>query len=65
MPKYPDITVRLIGQDGNAFAVLSACHRAMQEADLPADVYTKFHEEATRGNYDHLLATAMDWFEII
>ena len=27
-PRYPDITVKLVGADGNAFAILGACGRA-------------------------------------
>ena len=28
--KYPEITVELIGQDGNAFAILGAVHKALK-----------------------------------
>lgn len=33
-PKYPDVTVMLTGQDGNAFAVLGRCREAALEAGL-------------------------------
>ena len=32
MPKYPDITVELVGQDSNAFNLLGICRRAMKQA---------------------------------
>ena len=64
MPKYPDITVELIGQNGNAFNILGICLRAMREADLPQEERDAFEKEATSGNYDHLLATCIKWFNI-
>lgn len=32
--KYPEITVQLVGQDGNAFNLLGLCLRAMRRANL-------------------------------
>ena len=32
MPKYPNITVELVGKDGNAFNILGICRRAMKRA---------------------------------
>lgn len=62
--KYPDITVQLVGQDGNAFAILGRCRAAMKMAKVPESEIKKFTEEATSGNYDHLLATCVEWFNI-
>jgi hypothetical protein len=33
-PKYPDITIQLTGEDGNAFFILSRVRKAMIKADL-------------------------------
>ena len=63
-PKYPDITVTLTGQDGNAFAVLGRCREAAAEAGLSDDEITAFMNKAMAGDYDHLLQTAMRWFDI-
>ncbi len=63
-PKHPDITVTLTGQDGNAFAVLGRCREAARDAGLSEDEIANFMDEAMAGNYDHLLQTAMRWFEI-
>lgn len=30
MPKHPEITVKLTGEDGNAFNILGICLRAMR-----------------------------------
>ncbi len=62
-PKHPDITVELTGHDGNAFAVLGRCRRAAREAGLSEDEIAAFMAEAAAGDYDHLLQTAMHWFD--
>jgi len=64
LPKHPDIIVKLVGEDGNAFAILGRCRQAMREADLPKDEVDEFFTEATSGDYDHLLQTCMRWFEV-
>jgi len=63
-PKYPHITVWLTGVDGNAFMILGLCQRAARKAGLTQEEIDAFHEEATSGDYDHLLQTAMRWFTI-
>lgn len=64
MTKYPDIKVQLTGRDGNAFCILGACLQAMRRAGLSKEEQEKFQAEATSGNYDHLLATCIEWFDI-
>ena len=64
MPKYPDITVQLVGQDSIAYNLLGICRRAMINNRLPQSEIDKFTQEATSGNYDHLLATCLDWFDV-
>jgi hypothetical protein len=63
-PKYPHITVKLTGNDSNAFMVLGLCQRAARTADLPKEEIDAFREEATAGDYNQLLQTAMRWFNI-
>jgi hypothetical protein len=53
----------LVGTDGNAFAILGKARRALRLAGR-GDDWAAFVAEATSGNYDHLLATAMRWFEV-
>jgi hypothetical protein len=40
------------------------CQRAARAADLPKEEIDAFREEATAGDYNHLLQTAMRWFNI-
>ena len=53
------VNVRLIGEDGNAFAILGRCRAAMRKAGYPQAFIDAFVNEATEGNYDDLLATVM------
>lgn len=62
--RHPEIEVRLLGTDGNAFAVLGRVRRALRDAGLPPEEVTEFMLEATSGDYDHLLATCFRWVEV-
>ena len=64
-PKHPNITVELVGQDGNAFAILGRCQQAARDAGLEKAEIDTFIAEATSGDYDHLLQTAMRWFDTV
>lgn len=64
MPKYSDIIVQLVGQDSNAFNVLGICRRAMKRAHLPESEIEAFTQEATSSNYDNLLATVCEYFNV-
>ena len=64
MVKYPEITVKLIGENSNAFNILSICGSAMRNAKLPPSELTAFYKEATSGDYNHLLVTCMEWFDV-
>jgi len=64
MPKYPDITVRLVGEDGNAFAILGKVKQALRLAGVSREEQLNFQDEAMAGDYDHLLRTCMEWVEV-
>jgi hypothetical protein len=61
--KY-NITVKLTGEDGNAFAILGRVRRALRNAGVPKEEQDKFIKEATSGDYDHLLYTCMEWVDV-
>jgi hypothetical protein len=63
-PRYPEVTVELLGHDGNAFAILGACKRAARKSGLTDEEIARFYDEATAGDYDDLLAKAMEWFHV-
>lgn len=64
MPKYPEITVELVGKDGNAFNILGICRRAMKRAHLPESEIEAFTQEATSSDYNLLLITCTEWFNV-
>ena len=59
--KYPDVIVPLVGEDGNAFAILGRVDKALRRAGADKAERREFYDEATQGDYDHLLSTVMRW----
>lgn len=64
MCRYPDVKVQLTGEDGNAFGILGKVLGALKKAGVPADELNDFKDEATCGDYDHLIITCMKWVEV-
>jgi len=58
-----DAVVRLIGEDGNAFAILGQVRRAILRSNHP-ELADDFIQEATAGDYDHLLATCLHYVTV-
>ena len=58
-----NVKVKMVGEDGHAFACLGRCHQALRRAGK-MEMWDEFHKEATSGDYNHLLATLSDWFDI-
>lgn len=56
--KYPDVHVTLVGEDGNAFAILGRVRRALVR-EVDEDAADAYYTEATSGDYDHLLRVTM------
>jgi hypothetical protein len=61
--KYPNVHVNLVGEDGNAFAILGRVMKAMRRADVDPAEIKAFQQEATGGDYDRLLQTCMRWVD--
>lgn len=53
--KFPHVKVKLVGQDGNAFAILARVITAMRRAKVPAEAISEYQTAATSGDYNHLL----------
>lgn len=62
-PRYPEVQVRLSGEDGNAFAILGRTAAALRQAGVSQEEIDAFFAEATSGDYDHLLQTTMAWVD--
>jgi hypothetical protein len=63
IPLYPNVHVELTGEDGNAFSVLNKVSRALRRAEGTA-ASDAFMEEATKGDYDHLLQTCFKFVDV-
>jgi hypothetical protein len=62
MPKT-DVKVKLVGEDGNAFAIMGAVRGAL-ERNGHEDLASQYIEEAAMGDYNHLLRVSMDYVEV-
>jgi hypothetical protein len=64
MSKYPEVKVRLSGEDGNAFFIMGRVMQAMKRAGVSQEERDLYSKEATSGDYENLLATTMRWVEV-
>jgi hypothetical protein len=63
MPKT-SVKVKLIGEDGNAFAIVGRVRQAMRRAGVSSVIIDEYTKEATSADYDNLLAVTMDYVEV-
>lgn len=63
-PRYPDVKVKLVGEDGNAFMMLARVRGALRRAKVDDDEIKACMKEAVAGNYDHLLMTIQKWVTV-
>lgn len=59
--KFPDITVKLSGQDGNAFMIIGRVTKALRRGGASQAEIDAFTDEAMSGDYDNVLQTVMRW----
>lgn len=62
--KYPEVEVQLAGEDGNAFVIIGRVAQALARAGASRDEVSAFQEEATSGDYDNVIQTAMRWVTV-
>ncbi len=55
--------LRLVGEDGNAFAILGRAGTAARQAGWTRGEIDVYINEATAGDYNHLLCTTMEYFD--
>ena len=53
--------LKIIGTDGNTFALLGKASKVAKENKMDWD---KISKEAMSGDYDHLLKTLMEYFDV-
>jgi hypothetical protein len=63
-PKYAEIEVELVGQDGNAYAIMGRVANALKEAGVSEEEINAYLDESRSGDYDNLLRTAVKWVSV-
>lgn len=59
-PKYPDVEVALVGEDGNAFNLIGLVSKALRRAKYPREEIDEFAKMAMScESYDELLQNIM------
>ena len=57
-------TVKLIARDGNAFGIMGNVKRALKRAGADKEYIDEYLNEATSGDYNHLLTGSMKYVNI-
>lgn len=55
----------LKGPEGNAYVLLGRAGDALKREGISEEERNHFHNQATSGDYDNLLATIMEWFIVV
>jgi len=61
MTKYTEVTVSLIGTNGNSFALIGKVQKALQDAGIESSEVVEFTERCFKASsYDELLRFLME-----
>jgi len=56
--------VTLVGEDGNSFAIMGTVKKALRKAGADKEYVASYFDEATAGDYDHLIQVTMEYVEV-
>jgi hypothetical protein len=59
---HQKVTVKLIGEDGNAYSILGRVSKALKCSGQP-EAAAEYLERATEGDYNHLLAVTLEYVD--
>ena len=59
-----NVEVKLVGEDGNALAILSRVSTAMKDEGVDKKIINRYQKEAMSGDYNHLLQVTMEYVEV-
>lgn len=62
--EYEKPRVKLIGTDGNAFALIGKVRLALKKSGASEVVISKFTAEAMSGDYDQVLRACLKYVEV-
>jgi len=57
-------TVKLTGEDGNAFSIMGRIKQALKRAGAGREYIDKYLKEATSGDYNNLLIVSMKYVDV-
>jgi hypothetical protein len=57
-------TVKLIGQDGNAFSIMGRVKKALMQAGADKEYVERYLQKATVGDYSYLLDVSMEYVNV-
>ena len=57
-------TVKLIGEDGNAFSIMGRVKQSLRPAGADKEYVDKYLKDAISGDYDHLLVVSMEYVNV-
>jgi len=63
IPKY-NVKVKLVGTDGNAFAIMGKVKRALRDAGATDEEVTQYLNDSQAGDYNNLLQVACKWVNV-
>jgi len=57
--------LKLVGEDGNAFFILGKAQQTARKVGWSKEKIQGFMKKAMNGNYNNLLQTCMEYFNVI
>ena len=60
--KNTGLKFKMVGEDSNAFSIMGRAARLLRQNGM-GDKVAAFQVECMSGDYNHLLATCMEWFD--
>lgn len=60
-----NIKVKLLGEDGNAFNIISKVSKDMLRAGYSKDFVDEYKNQAMSGDYDTVLQTTMTYVKVV
>ena len=57
------LALKMVGEDGNAFSILGRARATLRRNGM-VDRIEEFTKTATSGDYQRLIATCCEWFDV-
>lgn len=64
-PRYPHITVELLGLDSNAYSIIGKTAQALRRAGVSKEEICDYKKKATSGDYDDMLNVTENWVTVL